>query len=704
MKAYGGNNRQSPSTHGPIVPDSFPILRDRCATYMDQHSRDIVQHAYVIAERAHRGVTRKSGEPYIEHPLAVALWLAERQVASDCIAAALLHDVVEDTPMSLQRLRNQFGPVIASLVDGVTKFEVVESPDESDEISRIRERKHRQQAETVRKLLLKMAEDPRVALIKLADRLHNIRTLGAMRSDRQIAIARETLEIYVPLANRLGMAEVKYELQDRALSYIDPDRYEWLKQRIAKAVAAHAERTEATVTALRHVMAQHYIEADVIAREKHLYSVHERTTFTGLDVSELNDLITYRVLVKTRRDCYFALQAIHSRWHQLDARLRDYIGSAKFNGYQALHTTVFGFEGLFDVHIRTHEMQLVADHGPVLLGARQQGGGYSSRSQALAWIEQVRSWQHELSLSATDFMEAVRGDLFQDQIFIFTPKGEVKDLARGATALDLAYRIHTALGDHCIGARVTGDDNTVRQEDRDYVLGSGEIVHILTDEEIHPDASWLHIAKTHHARDAILHYLRSHGLPVEEDDEREVMQSAQSRHVHIAQCCEPWPGDDLVGVPSGHRLAVHRAGCRFVPLPHAHADYHINNSSNGNGHAAKTTDAAQHVAESEEAKRCVHVHWETLRPEHYRASLSIVGQDREGLMHDVAEVMAEEDLNLVRVGAHSIGSRIKATIWVTVDVHRPEQLQRASRRLMGVEGVVSVERRHRLPADKSHHA
>ena len=273
MKTYERDRRFPRQRTQRATTDSFPILYKRCAEYLDSSGMETVKRAYTVAARAHRGVVRKSGEAYIEHPLAVALWLAQRLVAADCIAAALLHDVVEDTPMSLQCLKNQFGAVIASLVDGVTKFDAVEQPDEHDEVARIRERKTRQQAETFRKLLLVMAEDPRVALVKLADRLHNLRTLDSMRPDRQSAIARETLDIYVPLANRLGMAEVKYELQDIALSYLDPPRYHWLQKRIAAEVARHAERTEATIRALQQVMAQHGIDAEVTAKVKHLYSV-----------------------------------------------------------------------------------------------------------------------------------------------------------------------------------------------------------------------------------------------------------------------------------------------------------------------------------------------------------------------------------------------------------------------------------------------
>jgi (p)ppGpp synthase/HD superfamily hydrolase len=647
-----------------VTADSWRRLSSTCAAYLNDAALDVVRRAYALAARAHAGAKRYSGEPYIEHPLAVAQWLADRHVGVDCIAAALLHDVVEDTPVTLQRIRNRFGPVIASLVDGVTKFEAVELPDEEDdELTRLRERKQRQQAETLRKLLLAMAEDPRVALIKLADRLHNLRTLGAMRPDRQIAKAHETLEIYAPLADRLGLSEIKYEIQDLALSYIDPDRYRWLTEHIAAEVEARKQTTDATKRALEEVLAQHGIDATVTPQVKHLASVQQRLEPTGLDVSELQDLITFRVLVQTRRDCYAALQAIHSQWQQLDSRLRDYIGWPKLNGYQSLHTTVFGMEGLFDVYIRTFEMQHIADLGPILVAATRDAPR-PDRGQTLQWIEQVRAWQRELSLSATEFYDAVREDLFRDQIFVFTPKGEVKDLAPGATVLDMAYRIHTQLGEHCAGARVTGSDNIVRHEGREYRLRSGEIVQVLTDESTTPDIDWLHIAHTRHAREAIAHYLHAHGIPTDEDGLGDApIPPELLRTARLAQCCEPWPDDELVCVRARHGLVVHRQGCYHVP----------------------------------ETRPAAHVRWDALNPAHYRVSLDIIGRDRSGLMHDVAAVIAQANINVVRLGARAIGSRVRANIRVTLDIKHPEQFRSIVQRLQAVEGVVTIARRERLP-------
>jgi (p)ppGpp synthase/HD superfamily hydrolase len=657
---------------------SLKRLINLCAEYMATGQCETVYRAYSFAAQAHAGVYRQSGEPYIEHPIAVASWLAERQVEVDGIVAALLHDVVEDTPISLARISHRFGSSVALLVDGVTKFEAIEQPDERNDFARVRERKRHQQAETFRKLLLAMAEDPRVALVKLADRVHNMRTLGATRLEKQAPKARETSEIYVPLARRLGMGEVMYELQDLALKYIDPRRYEWLSHRIKDELAARSYRTEATLNAIRHVMTQHDINATVTAEQRSLSSINRRIAPSDMDVSEVTDLVVYRVLVETRRDCYAALLAIHSQWQQLDTRLRDYIGSPKLNGYQSLHTTVFGFEGLFDVHIRTYAMQRVAEHG-LVIAADVARDLHSTRIQALNWIDQVHSWQQELSLSAVDFIEAVQGDLFHEQIFVFTPKGEVRDLPVGSTVLDMAYRIHTELGAHCSGAKVTGSDHIVRSESPDYTLNSGDIVHIETDPVIRPNASWLRIAKTRHARDAISHYLHTHGLPEAEVQEEPlaVSQNIDVQNVHLGFCCEPGPEDELIGFIKGRNIVVHRAACRYA------LQAVENNHNISDNHCAYVT-----------------LKWDDIHPECYRVSLYILGFDRSGLLHDVARVMADADLNLVRVGAHSIDSRIKALISMTVEVQQTDQLQRACQRLMGVDGVVSVERRDRLPTPK----
>lgn len=665
--------------------DSFPQVLGECAEYMDVRALEMVRKAYAVAAQAHKGTLRDSGEPYIEHPLAVAHWLAERRVTVDCIAAALLHDVVEDTPVSLNRLRMQFGDVVARLVDGVTKFDAVEDPDEGDELSRRRERKRRQQAETLRKLLLAMAEDPRTALIKIADRLHNLRTLGAISPERQMNKARETMEIYVPLASRLGMGEAKYDMEDLVLRYQDPRRYEWLRQQIAQEQAARTERTHVTVHALQRVLLHHEVAAEVCPHVKHISSVHRRMRETGNEcIGDMSDFITYCVLVQTKQECYKALHAVHSQWQMIDRRVRDYIGGPKLNGYQALHTTLFGLDGYedpFDVHIRSYAMQEIADLGPVLIAARRSFAMLpADRSQA--WIDLIRSWQQELSLSAMDLFDTVRGDLFQDQIFIFTPKGEIKDIAQSATVLDFAYRIHTDIGNRCIGGRVTGSDNVTHVVGRDFVLRDRDTVQILTNERIHPEARWMHHARTHHARDAVLYYLREHDLPEDEEEQATGTPGARGTiaTVRLGICCEPMPDDALIAIITGRRMTVHRAECRHVAEKVAERD----------------------AGDAGEDHHVIPIRWDQFHVECYRVSLLLSGRDRSGLMHDISNVLANHDINIIRLGALSITSRYKAIIHLTVEVRRPEQLRRAIRQLEYVAGVAKVERRQRVTPAAPH--
>ncbi len=672
-----------------LFMDSFHTLLAQCAEYMESSALETVRRAYAVAERAHHGVRRDAGEPYIEHPLAVAQWLADRRVMVDCVTAALLHDVVEDTPVSLQRLQHQFGPVVAQLVDGVTKFEVLEDPNAGDELARKRDRKRRQQAETFHKLLVAMMEDPRTVLIKIADRLHNLRTLGAVSPERQAAKARETLEIYVPLASRLGMGEAKYELEDLVLRYTDPRRHAWLSGLIANKRDEDRERTQTTVRALERVLLHHGLLAEVRPHVKHLYSVHRRMLETGDEtLDEMADFITYTVLVPQAFDCYDAMNALHSQWHQIDRRLRDYIARPKLNGYEAIHTTLFGmldYPDPFDVHIRSFAMQDIADNGPVLVAARHTSGGWRARVQGLEWLTQVQAWQHELALPATELVAAVQGDLFRDQIFIFTPRGEIKDVARGSTVLDFAYRLHSDLGERCSGAKVTGRDGVMRLEGHNYILQDRDMVQVLSQDDTHPTAAWLRAAHTHHARDAISHYLHAHNLPTEEaeEDGNYPDVTEQMASVRLGYCCEPMPEDRLIGVVAGQRMVVHRQECRHAQEAMAAP------LSVSNGHNGDTPERG--------ARQWFRVRWETVHPDRFRVSLLLTGMDRNNLMRDITAVLARYDLNIVNLGALSISTRYKAIIRITVDVKRPEHLRQAIQRLRNVEGIVNVERRQRVP-------
>jgi guanosine-3',5'-bis(diphosphate) 3'-pyrophosphohydrolase len=494
--------------------------------YLAPQEMERIERAYDLANRAHMGVRRRSGEPYIQHPLEVALLLADMRIDADGIAAALLHDVVEDTVFSLEDIRKQFGDAVASIVDGVTKFDALVPPTSSTDeqalndeqrLQQARELKRRQRSETVRKMLLAMAEDPRVVVLKLADRLHNMRTLNVMNAVQQQNKARETSEIYAPLARRLGMALVQAELEDLALSYLEPDNYARLAREVERELRERQPDIDEVCRILREEMERAGIHAEVLAWQKHLASINRKMQLNGDELDKIHDLVSYRILVDNDQDCYLALGHIHALWRPKDGRIKDFIATPKLNGYQSLHTTVFGIGNrLAEIQIRTHDMQRTADYGIASYWyLKERGGSRLSYHEMMAWIEQLRDWQRELPQSADEFVEAVKGDMFEEQIFVFTPKGEVKDLPKGSTPLDMAYRIHTDIGDHCDGARIiTSQADSGRLVTRlvplDYELQGGEIVDIVVNGSTHPTRDWLSYARTTTARTKIRRYLKTY--------------------------------------------------------------------------------------------------------------------------------------------------------------------------------------------------
>src|SRR6266480_1584978 len=547
--------------------------------YLTPQDVETIQRAYYVANQAHLGTMRRSGEPYIQHPLEVALLLADMRIDADSIVAALLHDVVEDTDFTLDELRQQFGDAVANIVDGVTKFDTLAGnpivpTDEigAKEVTRAqtyllslsmnpgvsstseqfeqkqryaRDLKRRQRSETVRKMLLAMAEDPRVVVLKLADRLHNMRTLSVMDQAQQQNKARETREIYAPLARRLGMALVQAELEDLAFSYLEPEKYTNLAHEVAKEIQKRQPTIDQICQALQEEMQKADIHAEVHSWQKHLASIHRKLEQSGDELSQIHDLVSYRILVDTVQDCYLALGHIHALWRPKDGRIKDFIATPKLNGYQSLHTTVFCLDNqLTEIQIRTHEMQRIADYGIASYWyLKERGAARLSTREMIAWIEQLREWQRELPQNADEFVEAVKGDIFQEQIFVFTPKGEVKDLPRGSTPLDMAYRIHTDIGDHCVGARIiTNLDDGGRLVTRivplDYELKGGEIVDILVSEDAHPTRDWLSFARTAAARTKIRRYLKTY--------EREIDLQLGRERLDLALKSVGVPGIDVV--------------------------------------------------------------------------------------------------------------------------------------------------------------
>ncbi len=562
------------------------LLAETCQ-YLAPKDMERIERAYELANLAHMGTRRRSGEAYIQHPLEVALLLADMRTDADGIIAALLHDVVEDTTYSLEDLRERFGVAVANIVDGVTKFDalvpdVVAPPAQpakqngtpsSEEVARqqvqddeqrtqqARELKRRQRSETVRKMLLAMAEDPRVVVLKLADRLHNMRTLGVMNPNQQQNKARETSEIYAPLARRLGMALVQAELEDLAFLYLEPEKYARLAREVEEERLKRQAYIDDVCRTLQEEMDRAGIHAEVHAWQKHLASINRKLQQSGGDVSQLHDLVSFRILVNSDHDCYLALGHIHALWRPKDGRIKDFIATPKLNGYQSLHTTVFCLDNrLAEIQIRTHDMQRTADYGIASYWYMQgRGDSRLSYQEMIAWIEQLREWQRELPQSADEFVEAVKGDIFQEQIFVFTPKGEVKDLPRGSTPLDMAYRIHTDIGDHCAGARIiTNMADTGRLVTRlvplDYELQGGEIVDIVVNRTAHPTRDWLAFARTATARSKIRRYLKTY--------EREINLQLGQERLDLALKTRGVAGisavhdDDLLLLTAGKKYAM----------------------------------------------------------------------------------------------------------------------------------------------------
>lgn len=450
-----------------------------------------LEHVYEVADRAHEGQRRASGESYIAHPLSVADILADLEMDRATIAAALLHDVVEDTVITNDEVAETFGAEIAALVDGVTKLTRI--PYQSKEDA---------QVENLRKMFLAMAKDIRVIIIKLADRLHNMRTLSSLPPPKQQAIARETIEIYAPIAHRLGIWRVKWDLEDLALRYLDPDAYREIAERVQKKRVEREQAVTHVITDLKSEFEKVGLKADTTGRPKHFYSIHKKM-LKGRDFSTIYDLTAVRVIVDSVKDCYGALGVVHAMWKPLPGRFKDYIAMPKPNMYQSLHTTVVGPGGdPLEVQIRTWEMHRTSEYGIAAHWRYKEGGKKDDYEQKLTWLRSLLEWQNDMRDSRM-FMENLKLDLFETQVFIFSPKGDVFSMPAAATPLDFAYQVHTDVGHHCVGAKVNGKIVPL-----EYQLKNGDIVEILTNKASRPSLDWLSIVRTGGAKHKIKQWFR----------------------------------------------------------------------------------------------------------------------------------------------------------------------------------------------------
>ena len=470
--------------------DQFETLKELVTKYNPEASLELISKAYEFSREAHEGQERVSGDPYIIHPLEVGIILAELEMDTTAIAAGILHDTVEDTRMSIERVSSEFGQEVAELVDGVTKLTKIPYTT-----------KQEVQAENFRKMFLAMAKDIRVIIIKLADRLHNMRTLKFMTKEKQEQKARETLEIYAPLAHRLGIHKIKWELEDLSFRYIDEKSYYDLVEKIAKKRREREEYIQNIIEVVRNKTLEMGIDAEIEGRAKHLYSIYRKMTTQNRTLDQIYDLFAIRLIVDSVKDCYSVLGLMHELFKPMPGRFKDYISMPKPNMYQSLHSTVIGPEGIpFEVQIRTQEMHRVAEVGIAAHWQYKEGARYQDKSyvEKLSWLRQILEWQKD-ARDPDEFMENLKIDLFTDEVFVFTPKGDVKSLRAGSNPIDFAYSIHSAIGNRMIGAKVNG-----RIVNLDYELKNGDIVEIITSSASNgPSRDWLKIVKTSQARNKI---------------------------------------------------------------------------------------------------------------------------------------------------------------------------------------------------------
>src|SRR6266568_2033538 len=651
-----------PNFHqGPLLNSVAVTVSEllRIADHLEPKDRELVRKAYDRAAVAHRGQRRLSGEDYVNHPLEVAAILADLQLDAQTLAAALLHDTVEDTALTADEVEAEFGPEVARLVEGVTK------------LGRISIRTDQQQhAENIRKMMVAMAEDLRVVLIKLADRLHNMRTLDPLPEVKRRKISRETLDIYAPLAHRLGIGQIKWELEDLAFRNLEPDAYEDVSKRISR----KRHERERLVSDLRDVLARELenvgITAEITGRPKHIYSVWQKMTRDNKDFSEIYDLSAIRVLVDSVRDCYGVLGVVHSLWKPVPGRFKDYVAMPKSNGYQSLHTTVIAHTGEpIEIQIRTQEMHRVAEFGVAAHWTYKEGGKTASFDQKLSWLRSLLEWQNEVG-DAESFVDTVKIDLFQDEVYVFTPKGDVLNLPAGSTPVDFAYRIHTEVGHRCVGAKVNG-----RMVPLDYELNNGEIVEIVTTKAPHgPSRDWLGFVKSASAKERIRKWFKSQRREENVAKGRDLLDKElhrmhrvaladlpENKLAEIAACCQPVPGDPIVGYTTrGRGVTVHRADC-------------------------------MNAINAQDQARVVPVDWDVGANHLYPVAIKIEAFDRQGLMRDIATVIAENHVNMSSLDV-KVHEDKTAVVSATVEIDSLAQLSRLMEKIEAVRDVHTVGR------------
>ena len=710
-------------------------------TYLTDDECDQVLKACELADKAHEGQFRASGEPYIMHPLAVADILAHLQIDHITLMAALMHDVVEDTSYSKEDLEEMFGSEVAFLVDGVTKLNQFQYETKED-----------RQMENYRKMILAMAKDVRVVVIKLGDRLHNMRTLKHMRSDKQKRIAKETLEIFAPLAHRLGIFNVKWELEDLSFRYLEPEKYYDLVDQMKQKRQVREDIVNDTMRQLTKALSEAHIKADIKGRPKHFYSIYKKMKKDNRDLSQIYDLLAVRVIVDSIPDCYAVLGIAHSLWKPLPYRFKDYISMPKSNMYQSLHTTVIGTMGQpVEIQIRTWEMHRVSEYGVAAHWRYKEGNknGDKEFDQKVAWLRQVLEWQD--TSNPTELVNALKLDVFSGEVFVFTPKGDVVKLPIGSVPLDFAYRVHTDVGHHCVGAKVNGKIVPL-----DYTLQNGDIVDIITSKTGRPSLDWLNIVGSSESKSKIRNWFKREnkaeniekglealekeakrlnhnwkelcadnrlqhvtkqlkagteeemfaacgygGIPVSTvllrlielyKKSKEVEESKRSTEqiieklksqgqkktkngtgvlvkgeagvmVRMAKCCNPVPGDDIIGyITRGRGVSIHRCDCPSM------------------GHSP------------EDLERMIEVSWDGSSGESFHVGIDIQAYDRAGILMEVMAVLSELKITITNINAKVQEDTKNVSINLVVDIRDISQLDFVMTKLRRIREVYTVQR------------
>ncbi|MCF6138060.1 RelA/SpoT family protein [Pseudalkalibacillus berkeleyi] len=714
----------------------------KAATYLPKEDIDYLQRAYEFARDAHEGQFRKSGDPYIDHPVEVADILVNLEMDATTIAAGFLHDVVEDTSVSLEDMENEFDAEVAMLVDGVTKLKKIKFKS-----------KEEQQAENHRKMFVAMAQDIRCILIKLADRLHNMRTLKHMPKEKQIQKANETLEIFAPLAHRLGISTIKWELEDVSLRYLNPQQYYRIVNLMKQKRNEREQYVEEVIGDIQSRLDEVNIESDIWGRPKHIYSIYRKMTKQNKQFNEIYDLLAVRVIVDNIRDCYAVLGIIHTCWKPMPGRFKDYIAMPKANMYQSLHTTVIGPKGdPLEVQIRTEEMHRVAEYGIAAHWAYKEGMNNSSNNtfeEKLTWFREILEWQNDAT-DAEEFMESLKVDLFSDMVFVFTPKGDVIELPSGSVPLDFAYRIHTEIGNKCIGAKING-----KMVPLDYKLKTGDIVEVLTSKHSYgPSQDWLKLTQSSHAKNKIRQWfkkekreenvakgkdmiekeVKSNGFELKEvftsDNLEKVAEKYNFSNIEDMYAAVGYSGitasqiatrlsdkvrkkkdeakteqllntiNESKSYPQRKRtevgvqvkgidnLLIRLSKC-CNPVP---GDDIVGYITKGRGVSIHRHDCPNIDVESDES-RLLPVEWEgaNYQTKNYSVDIEITGFDRRGLLNEVLHAVAETKTNISAVSGRSDKNKM-ATINMTISITNVNHLQKVVERIKRIPDIYAVRR------------